>query len=550
MVKRPQMSTTNPSSAGGQMVSSSPTRKVLMSKARTGAGVEAHRRTFPKKRLIAGGVLSMAAVLLWGAEAMAQGVDEPTTAIEQVSQSVTTLSQTTNLLWVVIGAALVIFMQAGFAMVEAGFVRAKNVTNILMKNILDCSMGAIAFYAVGWGIAYGVSGAESNGFAGDGHFFLKGFDDYAGWIFQFAFAATAATIVSGAMAERTKFSAYLVYSVFISAFIYPVVVHWGWDANGWMTAFTDDTLMANGYIDFAGSGIVHMVGGFAGLMGAMIVGARLGKYDGSGRVNPIPGHNIGIAVLGMFILWFGWYGFNPGSTLALSGGAAALAARVAVTTTLSAAAGVTTAAMYSKVTTGKYDMGLTINGALAGLVAITAPCATVDPWAAVVIGVVGSLVMMGGVRLLDNLKIDDPVGAVSVHGIAGAWGVIAVGLFSSESGLANAGYGDPASYGLLLGGGAEQLVMQLVGLGAILGWTIVTAGALFLAIKYTIGLRVSEEEEIRGLDVDEHGLEAYPEFSGSPLGVFGVGSEIVDPGARGRAALEGGMNPAGSAGGG
>jgi Amt family ammonium transporter len=450
--------------------------------------------------------------------------------------------------WLMIAAFLVFFMQAGFAMVEAGFVRAKNVTNILMKNILDCSFGAVAFWAVGWGIAYGVSGAESNGFMGDGHFFLRGFDSYADWIFQFAFAATAATIVSGAMAERTKFSAYLVYTVFISAFIYPVVVHWGWDSNGWMSAFNEDVLFANGYIDFAGSGIVHMVGGFAGLMGAMIVGARLGKYDGSGRVNPIPGHNIGIAVLGMFILWFGWYGFNPGSTLGLSGGLAALAAKVAVTTTLAAGTGVSTAALYSRLTTGKYDMGLTINGALAGLVAITAPCATVEPWAAVVIGAIGAMVMMGGVRLLDNLKIDDPVGAVSVHGLAGAWGVIAVGLFSTKNGLATAGYVDPESYGLLVGGGVEQLGMQLIGLGAIVGWTVVTAGALFLAIKYTIGLRVSEEEEIRGLDVDEHGLEAYPEFSGSPLGVFGVGSEIVAPHAVSRAALEGGMNPAGSAG--
>jgi Amt family ammonium transporter len=450
--------------------------------------------------------------------------------------------------WLMLAATLVFFMQAGFAMVEAGFVRAKNVTNILMKNILDACFGAIAFWAVGWGLAYGVSGEASNGFAGDGQFFLNGFDDYAGWFFQFVFAATAATIVSGAMAERTKFTAYIVYSIFISAFIYPIVVHWGWDGNGWMSAFNADPPMANGYIDFAGSGIVHMVGGFAGLVGAMIVGPRLGKYNKDGTVNPIPGHNISLGVIGMFILWFGWYGFNPGSTLGLTGGLASLAAKVAVTTTLSAAAGACTVAIFSKITTGKYDMGLTINGVLAGLVAITAGTATVELWAAIVIGIVGAMVMLGGVRLLDRLKIDDPVGAAPVHGFAGLWGVIAVGLFSSENGLAGAGYATaPGSYGLLVGGGIDQLIMQIIGALAIIGWTVVTAGALFFAIKMTIGLRVSEEEEIRGLDVDEHGLEAYPEFSGSPLGVFGVGSEIVAP--RGRGTV-GEVNPAGGGGGG
>src|SRR5690606_24802852 len=308
--------------------------------------------------------------------------------------------------WLMLAAILVFLMQVGFAMVEAGFVRAKNVTNILMKNILDCSMGAIAFWAVGFGIAYGVSGDSSNGLVGDGNFFLSGFDDYATWIFQFAFAATAATIVSGAMAERTKFSAYLFYTVFITAVIYPVVIHWGWDGNGWLSAFAEDPIGTNGYIDFAGSGLVHMVGGFAALMGAIIVGPRLGKYTSDGRINPIPGHNITLPVLGMFILWFGWYGFNPGSTLGLTGGFAALAAKVAVTTTLAACAGSTTAALVSKFRTGKYDIGLTINGALGGLVAITAGCATVEPWAAVIMGAVGAVVVIAGVEALDRLKID------------------------------------------------------------------------------------------------------------------------------------------------
>ena len=423
--------------------------------------------------------------------------------------------------WLLIAAFLVFFMQAGFAMVEAGFVRAKNTTNILMKNILDASMGAIAFWAVGWGIAYGVTGESAPGLFGDGDFFLKGFDDYASWIFQFAFAATAATIVSGALAERTKFTAYLVYSVFITAIIYPVVVHWAWDGNGWMTAFREDTFMANGYIDFAGSGVVHTVGGIAGLMGAIVVGPRLGKFGKDGSINAIPGHNISIAVLGMFILWFGWYGFNPGSTLGLSGGFAEIAARVAVMTTLAAGAGAATMAIASKLLSGKYDMGFVVNGALGGLVAITAPCATVEPWAAIVIGAIGALVVMAGVRGLETLRIDDPVGAVSVHGFAGIWGVLSVGLFSDQDLLLNA-YGYEENYGLLLGGGAEQLAAQAVGIASIIAWTAVTAGVLFLAIRFTIGMRVPEEEELQGLDIGEHGGEAYPDFSPSAGGgIFG-----------------------------
>jgi Amt family ammonium transporter len=416
--------------------------------------------------------------------------------------------------WLMIAAFLVFFMQAGFAMVEAGFVRAKNTTNILMKNILDASVGAIAFWAVGWGIAYGLTGESAPGLFGDGDFFLKGFNDYAGWIFQFAFAATAATIVSGAMAERTKFSAYLVYTVFITAFIYPVVVHWAWDGNGWMSAFnTDpDIVPGNGYMDFAGSGVVHTVGGVAGLMGAILVGPRIGKFGKDGSINAIPGHNMSIAVLGMFILWFGWYGFNPGSTLGLSGGFAAVAARVAVTTTLAAGAGAATMAISSKLLTDNYDMGYVVNGALGGLVAITAPCATVEPWAAVIIGAIGALVVMGGIRALESLRIDDPVGAVSVHGFAGIWGVLALGLFSDQDLVANA-YGFEENYGLLLGGGAEQFLAQLIGIAAIVVWTAVTAGVVFAAIKFTIGLRVDEAEEMQGLDIGEHGMSAYPDFS-------------------------------------
>ncbi len=434
---------------------------------------------------------------------------------QEPDQEIADLVAAIDTAWLLIAAFLVFLMQAGFAMLEAGFVRSKNVANILMKNILDVSAGALAFWAVGWGLAYGFSGDATNGFVGTGHFFLVGFDDWASWIFQFAFAATAATIVSGAMAERTAFRAYLFYSVFITAIIYPVVVHWAWDGNGWLSAFASNPIGTNGYLDFAGSGVVHMVGGFAGLMGAIIVGPRIGKYGKDGSINPIPGHSISLAALGVFILWFGWYGFNPGSTLGLTGGFAALAAKVAVNTTLAAGASAVGCAFLSRTRVHNFDIGLTLNGALGGLVAITAPCAVVDPWAAVVIGFIAAPIVILGTEGLDRLKIDDPVGAVAVHGFNGVWGVLAVGLFASKSGIAEA-YVASDSYGLLLGGGAEQLGIQALGVAAIAGWTMVTSGIMFLIIKYTIGLRVSPEEEERGLDLGEHGVEAYPDFQPSP----------------------------------
>jgi ammonium transporter, Amt family len=460
--------------------------------------------------VLGGAMLALAVV-------SAAAAQEPTTD-ETVADLVAALDAT----WILVAAALVFFMQAGFAMLTAGFVRAKNTANILMKNMLDACFGGLAFFAVGWGFAYGASDS-SNGFIGMGNFFLNDFDDYVSFFFQFAFAAAAATIVAGSLAERVKFSAYLIYTVVITAFIYPVVIHWGWDANGWMTAFKgdpEDLFMANGFVDFAGSGLVHMVGGFAGLMGAIIVGPRIGKFGKDGRVNAIPGHNIGIATLGMFILWFGWYGFNPGSTLGVSGGLYELAGKVAVNTTLAAAAGGVTAVIIAKLVTKRYDPGLTINGVLGGLVGITAGCATVEPWAAIVIGAIGAAVMYAGVVILDKVKIDDPVGAFPVHGCAGMWGVIAVGLFSSEGGMTAAGYANQDNYGLLVGGGAEQLMMQLIGLAAIIAWVVVTAGILFTVIKLTIGLRVPEDEELRGLDLLEHGLDSYPDFGPTGSGVF------------------------------
>ncbi|MDA1062499.1 MAG: ammonium transporter, partial [Chloroflexi bacterium] len=452
-------------------------------------------------------VIGSGAALLAGTGiAGAQEADEVAAAIEDLTAAI-------DVAWLLIAGILVLFMQAGFAMVEAGFVRSKNVTNILMKNILDVSLGALAYWAVGFGLAYGIS-EQTNEVFGLGNFFLNEFDDFPTWFFQFAFAATAATIVSGAMAERTKFHAYLIYTIVITAVIYPVVTHWVWDGAGWLTSFRDDPLGDNiGMVDFAGSTVVHSVGGWAALVGAVMVGARRGKYNADGSVNPIFGHSMPLAMLGVLILWIGWYGFNAGSTLGLSGGFAAVAARVAVTTTLAAGAGASTAMLISWLRSGRPDLSLTLNGVLGGLVGITAGTATVDPWAAVVIGVVAGVIIVFGVELLDRLRIDDPVGAVPVHLFNGIWGTLAVGLFSSQEYLSEA-FAPTASYGLLLGGGFELLLLNLLGVVAVGAWTVVASVLLFGLIKYTIGLRVSPEEEESGLDVGEHGTEAYPEFTG------------------------------------
>ena len=466
------------------------------------------------------GLLATAAALAVGTStAMAQ---EPLELIDDLTKAIDTG-------WLLITAVLVLFMQVGFAFLEAGFIRSKNVVNILMKNILDVSIGAIAYWAVGFAIAYGAAEAAT-GFFGAGNYFLNDFDDYPTWIFQFAFAATAATIVSGAMAERTKFHAYLIYTVVITALIYPVVTHWVWDGAGWLTAFTDDPIGDNGFIDFAGSTVVHSVGGWAALVGAIMVGARRGKYNADGSVNAIPGHSMPLGMLGVMILWIGWYGFNPGSTLGLTGGLAAIAARVAVTTTLAAGAGGATAMAISWIRYKNTDLTLTLNGVLGGLVAITAPTATVDPWAAVVIGVVAGAVIIFGVELLDRLRIDDPVGAVPVHLFNGIWGTLAVGLFTSQAFMLDAYGVETSSYGLLMGGGVNMLLVQVLGIVAVGAWVVVLSVILFGAIRLITGLRVSAEEEESGLDVGEHRMEAYPEFTGArnPFGLH-AGSPL--PGA-------------------
>lgn len=450
------------------------------------------------------------------------------THAQEVSAEVADLILAVDTIWYVVAGILVFFMQAGFGLLEAGFVRVKNTTNILMKNVLDASLGAVVWWAVGFGFAFGTS---QGGFIGGHSFFpglgglneTDGVSEAAVFFFQWAFAATAATIVSGALAERTKFSAYLFYTVFITGIIYPIVVNWTW-GGGWLAGLGE-----TGFMDYAGSTIVHSVGAWAGLMGAILVGPRLGKYASGGRVNAIPGHNMTLAALGMFILWFGWYGFNGGSTLGLTGGLATEAAWVAINTTLSAGAGAIVAVAIAKMRYGKADLGLTLNGALAGLVSITAGCGFVEPWAALIMGAVGGVIVVFGVALLDRFKIDDPVGAISVHGLCGVWGTLGVGLFAIKAGAHFWSGTDlpieewDGPYGLFMGGGFGVLWVQIVGVLAVFGWVAVTAGALFFVIKNTIGLRVPENEELAGLDVQEHGIGAYPEF---PTVAPGVAVEV------------------------
>ncbi len=406
-------------------------------------------------------------------------------------------------IWVFIAGCMVFLMQAGFALVEAGLTRAKNVVNIFAKNVSDALVGVLAFFACGWAFAFGGSGK----LIGTGQFFLAdqdlgipaegGLSVATQFFFQAVFAATAVTIASGAMAERTKFTSYLVFSTVMCAFIYPVVVHWTWGGGLIAQINIGDAV----YSDFAGSGVVHMTGGIAALMGAIFLGPRIGKYGPDGRPRAIPGHNIPFAIVGVFILWFGWFGFNPGSELAADGAVMT----VALNTLLAAAAGgvATTITIWAK--TGKPDLAMIGNGILAGLVAITAPCGTVTPLLAILIGAVGGVLVVFSVFFFDRVKVDDPVGAVSVHGVCGAWGVISVGLFAKYD---DAFLGRPDA-GLFYGGGIDQLLVQIAMVLIIAAWVAVAAGALFATLKATIGLRVSAEEETTGLDVLEHGLQGY-----------------------------------------
>ncbi len=426
-----------------------------------------------------------------GAGVEQQEAAQPASEEKEIKAS--EVQKNADYVWTLVAAFLVFFMQAGFAMVESGFTRAKNAVNIIMKNLMDMSMGSIAFWAIGFGIMFGVS---KTGWVGTSGFFLSDFakdgDPWtlAFWMFQVVFCATAATIVSGAMAERTKFVGYLAYTIGISAIIYPVFGSWAWGSlykgSGWLEGL--------GFIDFAGSTVVHSVGGWAALAGAIVLGPRIGKYV-DGKVNAIPGHNITLGALGVLILWFGWYGFNPGSTTA----AITDIAKIAVNTTLAAAAGAIGAMIMAWIKFKKPEATLSLNGALAGLVAITAPCNNVVPGSAVIIGFIAGFVVVLSVLFIDHiLKVDDPVGAISVHGVCGAWGTLAAGLFNAE--------------GVTL----KIVGVQLLGIGAAFLWVFPTAYIMFMVIKGTIGLRVTEEEEFDGLDFGEHGIEAYPDFQVHP----------------------------------
>jgi len=424
--------------------------------------------------------------------ALARAADAPITA--------ETVQTHANFVWTLVAAFLVFFMQAGFAMVETGFTRAKSSINIMMKNMMDFAVGSLAYWAVGFGLMFGAT----NGLFGTDGFFLSDFAKnhdpwlYAFWMFQVVFAATAATIVSGAMAERTKFIGYLIYSAIISLLIYPVFGSWAWGSlfhgGGWLEHL--------GFIDFAGSTVVHSVGGWAALAGAIVLGPRMGKYTKDGKPTAIPGHNIPLAALGVFILWFGWFGFNAGSTTT----ADTSIALIAVNTNLAAAAGAVFAMITAWIKFGKPEVGMTLNGALAGLVAITAGCANVTPGSSIIIGAIAGVLVVLAVLFVDRIGVDDPVGAVSVHGVNGAWGTLAAGLFNADKMF------DPHIVGV-----------QAIGILACFAWTFTTAFLLFKIIDKTIGLRVSPEEEYEGLDFHEHGGDAYPEFghaAGSSLGTL------------------------------
>lgn len=416
---------------------------------------------------------------------------EESSILSIIVNQVSDLSMSINNVWVLLAAFMVMFMQPGFAMVESGFSRSKNTANILMKNLMDFSIGALMYWIIGYSIMYGTSVAGLFGGLDLAFFSSNGTGDYADYtdmLFQTVFAATAATIVSGAVAERTKFSAYLIFSVFITLIIYPVSGHWKW-GGGWL-----DSL---GFQDFAGSTLVHSVGAWVGLMGAWIVGPRLGKYV-KGKARALPGHNLAMGALGVFILWFGWFGFNPGSQLGAAGSDNAVAiAHIAVTTNLAAAAGAITAMFTSWARYKRPGLSMALNGALAGLVAITAGADAVSPAGAVAIGILAGFVLVFSVEFIDQkLRIDDPVGAISVHGVCGALGTIAVGLFSTSAGL-------------FYTGSASLLGIQTLGVLAVAAWAMGAGFVLFKVLKATNGLRVPKNIEEEGLDVYEHGENAY-----------------------------------------
>lgn len=454
------------------------------------------------------GCLLLSAILLLSSS-YAVYAQEPSQDLQSITGE---LRVGLDTLWVVLASVLVIFMNAGFAMLETGFCRRKNAVNLLSKNLIVFAVSTIAFWVVGFGLMFG----DGNGFIGLQGFLLNGADNspatgdaYEGvysalnwtgvplaakFLFQVAFAGTAATIVSGAVAERIKFIDFLLFSVFLVAIAYPIIGHWIW-GGGW--------LQKTGFQDFAGSTVVHSVGGWSALIGAIILGPRLGKYQKDGGIIPLPGHNLSLATLGCFILWIGWFGFNPGSTMTVGDDMA----RIAVVTNLAAAAGGITGTVTSWILAGKPDLSLSINGILSGLVAVTASCSMISYSSAFTIGALGGILVVFAVYLLDSLKIDDPVGAVSVHLVNGIWGTIAVGLFA-DGNITN----NPEIAGLFSSGSLDLLGIQLLGIVSVGVVMIIFSVAFWNLLKVTLGLRVSEEEEYLGLDIGEHGMEAYNGF--------------------------------------
>ena len=410
-------------------------------------------------------------------------------AQEITSDDTLKAGQDTNTIWM-LGAFLVFFMQAGFAFLGAGLIRGKNTVNYMTKSFMDFAMASLSFWAFGFALMWGTSAL---GIAGTTNFFLTdaaGGQNYVDWVFQMVFAATAATIVAGAVAERTKTQAYLAYSFMIGAVIYPLYGHWVW-GGGWLGDLAAIGLPAAA--DYAGSGVVHAVGGFVALAGAAVVGPRLGKYNADGSANTILGHNLPFVVIGTFILFFGWFGFNinTGDSIGLN----------AANTLLAGATGSVVAMYIVLVRTGKTDILVACNGALAGLVGITAAVAFVEPWSAVVIGAIAAPIMLTSVSVIEKVfKIDDPVSAISVHGTTGLWGLLAVGIFAN---------GNNGVSGLVVGN-TLQIVSQLISMGVVLAWGLGTGFALFLMLKFTMGVRATREEELEGLDMPEHGLQAYP----------------------------------------
>ena len=418
---------------------------------------------------------------------------------QDISSDEVNLDQGSNVIWMV-GAFLVFFMQAGFAFLGAGLIRSRNTTNYMTKSFMDFAIASLSFWAFGFALMWGTSAL---GIVGHTNFFLTDGADgqnYVDWVFQMVFAGTAATIVAGAVAERTRTQAYLAYSFMIGAVIYPLYGHWVW-GGGWLGALAEIDLPAAA--DYAGSGVVHAVGGFVALAGAAVVGPRIGKYNPDGSSNVISGHSVPFVVIGTFILFFGWFGFNinTGDSIGLN----------AMNTLLAGATGSVVALYIQMMRTGKTDILMACNGALAGLVGITAGAAYVEPWSAVVIGAVAAPIMMASVVFIDRvLKIDDPVSAISVHGTAGLWGLLAVGIFASGNGGVE---------GLVKGEGL-QIVSQLISMAVVLAWALVTGFALFITLKFTMGIRVSREEELEGLDLSEHALPAYGE-SATPASAGG-----------------------------